>query len=314
MENTDYKDIFKKACLLQVSTSVWQCSKVLNQSVLAERTGREMQDMSWLRGRKYLINTELLGPVKTAVQQTFNMIRRASLPFPITGISMIPKDSLSQVDEQLQRFQTRFWSKVDDFEALYEVARDEARGVLKELFDESEYPKRIRSKFNFEWRYLALGVPTRTTILTPAVYEREKEKFQKLMDETRELAVTALREEFSEIVTHLVERLDSNSNGRGKTISSTMFNKLHQFIDDLGSKNLFGDESLTELAEQAKAAIRGVNPSGVKYSDTIRERVSNQMGNIKTIIDASIEDMPRRKLRLETPPPFEMPLPMAIAV
>ena len=168
MENTDYKDIFKKACLLQVSTSVWQCSKVLNQSVLAERTGREMQDMSWLRGRKYLINTEFLGPVKTAVQQTFNMIRRASLPFPITGISMIPKDSLSQVDEQLQRFQTRFWSKVDDFEALYGVARDEARGVLKDLFDESEYPSRIRSKFNFEWRYLALGVPTRTTILTPA--------------------------------------------------------------------------------------------------------------------------------------------------
>jgi hypothetical protein len=313
MENTDYKDIFKKACLLQVSTSVWQCSKVLNQSVLAERTGREVEDMTWLRGRKYLINTELLGPVKTAVQQTFNMIRKASLPFPITGISMIPKDSLSQVDEQLQRFQTRFWSKVDDFEELYEVARDEARGVLKELFDESEYPSRIRSKFNFEWRYLALGVPTRTTILTPAIYEREKEKFQKLMDETRELAVTALREEFSEIVTHLVERLDSNSNGRGKTISNNMFNKLNQFIDDLGSKNLFGDAELTELAEQAKAAIRGVNPSGVKYSDTIRERVSNQMENIKTIIDASIEDMPRRKLRLEPPPPFEMPLPMAMA-
>jgi N-methylhydantoinase A/oxoprolinase/acetone carboxylase beta subunit len=226
---------------------------------------------------------------------------------------MIPKDSLSQVDEQLQQFQIRFWSKVDDFEELYEVARDEARGVLKELFQEDEYPVRIRSKFNFEWRYLALGVPTRTTILTPAIYEREKEKFQKLMDETRELAVIALREEFSEIVTHLVERLDSNSNGKGKTISSTMFNKLHQFIDDLGSKNLFGDAELTELAEQAKAAIRGVNPSGVKYSDTIRERLNNQMSNIKTIIDSSIEDMPRRKLRLETPPPFEMPLPMAMA-
>jgi len=314
MENTDYKDIFKKACLLQLSTSVWQCSRVLNQAVLAEKTGREIQDMSWLRGRKYLINTELLGPVKTAVQQTFNMIRRASLPFPITGISMIPKDSLSQVDEQLQQFQTRFWSKVNDFEELYEVARDEARGVLKELFDESEYPARIRSKFNFEWRYLTLGIPGRTSILTPAIYEREKDKFQKLMDETRELAITALREEFSEIVTHLVERLDSNSNGKGKTISSSMFNKLHQFIDDLGSKNLFGDAELTELAEEARAAIRGVNPSGVKYSNSIRERVHNQMSNIKTIIDVSIEDMPRRKLRLEPPPPFEMPLPMAMAV
>ena len=312
MENTDYKDIFKKACLLQLSTSVWQCSRVLNQEVLAEKTGREIQDMSWLRGRKYLINTELLGPVKTAVQQAGNMIRKASLPFPLTGIYMIPKDSLNHVDERLQGFQTRFWSKVDDFEALYEVAREEARGILKDLFDESEYPERIRGKFNFEWRYLTLGIPGRTSILTPAIYEREREKFQKLMDETRELAVTALREEFSGIITHLVERLDSGSNGKGKTISHSMFNKLNKFMDDLGNKNLFGDAQLSELADEARDIIRGVNPSGIKYSESIRERVHNDMINIKTIIDASIEDMPRRKLRLEPPPPVEMPLPMAV--
>lgn len=312
MENTDYKDIFKKACLLQLSTSVWQCSRVLNQEVLAEKTGREIQDMSWLRGRKNLINTELLGPVKTAIQQAGNMIRKASLPFPLTGIYMIPKDSLNHVDERLQSFQARFWSKVDDFEALYEVAREEARGVLKDLFEESEYPERIRGKFNFEWRYLTLGIPGRTSILTPAIYEREREKFQKLMDETRELAVTALREEFSGIITHLVERLDSNSNGKGKTISHSMFNKLNQFMDDLGNKNLFGDAQLSELADEARNIISGVNPSGIKYSESIRERVHNDMINIKTIIDASIEDMPRRKLRLEPPPPVEMPLPMAV--
>lgn len=312
MENTDYKDIFRKACLLQLSTSVWQCSRVLNQAVLAEKTGRGIQDMSWLRGRKYLINTELLGPVKTAVQQAGNMIRRASLPFPLTGIYMIPKESLNQVDERLQGFQTRFWSKVDDFEALYEVAREEAREVLKDLFDESEYPEKIRRKFNFEWRYLTLGVPGKTSILTPALYEREKEKFQKLMDETRELAVTALREEFAGIVTHLVERLDHNCHGKGRTISGSMFNRLNQFMDDLGSKNLFGDSQLAELAQEARAVISGVNPSGIKYSESIRERVHNDMINIKTIIDASIEDMPRRKLRLEPPAPVEMPLPMAM--
>lgn len=312
MENTDYKDIFKKACLLQLSTSVWQPTRVLSQAVLAEKTGKELEDMNWLRGRKYLINTELLGPVKTAVQQTFNMIRRTSLPFPMAGIYLIPKDLLSQVDDQLQQFKARFWNKVDDFEGLYETAREQAREVLKELFQEDEYPVRIRSKFNFEWRYLALGVPTRTTILTPAVYEREKEKFQKLMEETRELAVTALREEFAGIITHLVERLDSGSNGKGKTISHSMFNKLNQFMDDLGNKNLFGDAQLSELADEARNIISGVNPSGIKYSESIRERVHNDMINIKTIIDASIEDMPRRKLRLEPPPPFEMPLPMAV--
>ena len=35
----DYKNVFKKACLVQLNSSVWQCSRVLNQAVLAEKLG-----------------------------------------------------------------------------------------------------------------------------------------------------------------------------------------------------------------------------------------------------------------------------------
>ena len=54
----DYKNVFKKACLVQLNSSVWQCSRVLNQAVLAEKLG---ENNEWLRGRKYLINPELVG-------------------------------------------------------------------------------------------------------------------------------------------------------------------------------------------------------------------------------------------------------------
>ena len=51
------EDIFKKACLIQLTSSVWQCSRVLNQKIIAEKIGQENE---WLRGRKFLINPELL--------------------------------------------------------------------------------------------------------------------------------------------------------------------------------------------------------------------------------------------------------------
>ena len=35
----DYKDIFNRACLIQLSSSVWQSSRVLNQKVLAQKIG-----------------------------------------------------------------------------------------------------------------------------------------------------------------------------------------------------------------------------------------------------------------------------------
>ena len=56
MENTDYTDIFQKACLIQLSTSVWQGCCKLDESVL-KRIG---ENSEWLKGSKDLVNQDLL--------------------------------------------------------------------------------------------------------------------------------------------------------------------------------------------------------------------------------------------------------------
>jgi len=290
----DYKDIFKKACLIQLSSSVWQSSRVLNQKVLAQKIG---QDNEWLRGRKFLINPELLGPIKTAVQQARKTVQKYSLPFPITSIYLIPKESLAEIDEKLQYFKDRFWNKVQDFEALYDVGREEAETVLADLFNESDYPTDIIQKFKFDWRYFELSTPGKSKILSPEVYQREKDKFTSLMEETRELAMVALREEFSTVVTNLVDRLTSD-NGKPKVISSGMFNKLHEFLDDFSTRNIFEDEKLVELTEEAKSVVSGVSPYGLKYNDVMRKKIANGMTNLSDAIADAIEDMPRRKLQM----------------
>jgi hypothetical protein len=288
------KDIFKKACLIQMATSVWQCSRVLNQKILAQKIGN---DNEWLRGRKFLINPELLGPIKTAVQQSRNTVKKYALPFPITSIYLIPKESLVAIDEQLHHYKDRFWNKVYDFEALYGAGREEAQSVLGDLFNESDYPADIMTKFKFEWRYFEISTPSKSKILTPQIYEREKEKFTTMMAETRELAMTALREEFSSVVANLVDRL-TNDDGKPKVISSGMFNKLHEFLNDFSTRNIFEDEELVQLTEQARAAIENVSPYGLKYNDLMRKKITKTMSDLENTIIESLEDMPRRKLRL----------------
>lgn len=288
------KDVFKKACLIQLTSSVWQCSRVLNQKILAQKIG---QDNEWLRGRKFLINPELLGPVKTAVQQSRNTVKRYALPFPITSIYLIPKESLVTIDERLHYFKDRFWDKVRDFEAMYGAGREEAKSVLGDLFNESDYPEDILSKFRFEWRYFEVSTPSKSKILTPEIYEREKEKFTSMMEETRDLAMTALREEFSTVIANLVDRL-TNDDGKPKVISSGMFNKLHEFLNDFSTRNIFEDDELIALTEQARAAIENVSPYGLKYNDVMRKKITKTMSDLENTIMESLEDMPRRKLRL----------------
>ncbi len=279
---------------MQLSTSIWQCSRVLNQAVLAEKLG---ENNDWLRGRKYLINPELLGPIKTSVHQSRNHSIKFALPFPVTSLYLIPKDTLSIIDERLQFYKERFWNKVEEFEAIYGEAREEAKTVLGDLFNETDYPADIRVKFRFEHRYLTLGLPGKTSVLNPAIYEREKDKFQSLMEETRELAMAALREEFGQLVTHLTDRMNGND-GKPKMLKTSMFNKLHEFLDSFSTRNVFDDEKLIELADQARQVVSGASSYSMQYNDVLRKKMQKGMNELKDAVDLAIEEIPRRKIRL----------------
>lgn len=289
----DYQTVFQKACLIQLSTSVWMGSKMLDQTLMTKVS----QNSAWLRGRKFLINPELLGPLHTSSHQARNLVQQYSLPFPITSLYLIPKESLAFVDERLAYQKALFQDKAEAFIGTYELAIAEAKRNLGALFNETDYPVDISSKFKFEWRFLTLDIPGRGSILSPEVYEREKVKFLEMMEEARTMSAVALREEFADIVDSLVERLNSG-NGQPKTIKSSMFNKLHEFIVDLTTKNLFDDERLMELANIARDTISGVSPYGMTYNQDAKDRIKTAMSTLKDSIMDSIEDLPKRKIRL----------------
>ena len=70
---------FKKAC--PDSTFLFPIGKVQEcwNKAIMERLG---ENSEWLRGRKYLINPELLGPIRTAVHQARNNRAEAQLTLP----------------------------------------------------------------------------------------------------------------------------------------------------------------------------------------------------------------------------------------
>jgi len=293
MENEDYTDIFQKACLIQLSTSVWQGCCKLDKSVL-KRIG---ENSEWLKGSKDLVNQDLLSPIRKCAGQARTAILKESLPFPINSVYLISKEALSSIDETLTDYKQQFWDKVQDFELLFEIAKEEAMGYLEDLYNEADYPIDITRKFRFEWRFLILDIPGKSTVLPPEIYEREKEKFQSMMDETRELAISALREEFAKIVNGLTEKLNKDST-QPRVIKSSMFNKMRDFLDGFGTRNIFEDEVLVELSQQAKALIEDVSPDGIKKNDVMRQKIKNEMNELKFAIDNAIEDMPRRKIRM----------------
>jgi hypothetical protein len=82
MDHTNFTDVFSKACLIQLSTSVWQGCCKLDRNVL-ERVG---DNSNWLKGSKDLVNQDLLAPVRKIANQARHELRKHALPFPIKSV------------------------------------------------------------------------------------------------------------------------------------------------------------------------------------------------------------------------------------
>lgn len=143
----EYENVFQKACLIQLSIACWMGSKKLDRSIL-----EELGDSNWLRGRKHLVNPETLNPVKAVAGRARNLLERYALPFPIKGLTLVPRQMIVKINQGLEELRVEYAVAVEEFLLNYGEARREARVYLGDLFDETDYPESIADKFRFEWR------------------------------------------------------------------------------------------------------------------------------------------------------------------
>ena len=287
-------NIFENACLIQLRTSCWTGTKQLANGTMARIANVDPQ---WLKGKKHLVNPECLAPVKTAIYKARRVLLSLALPFPITTLTLVPKESIVRIEEMLQQAKQEFQREVEAFCGCYADACQEAALYLGSHFSTLDYPQDIQRKFRMEWRFVALSVPDKASILPPHLYEAERQKFISLMQEARELAIVSLREEFAGIVSHLVERLSENGEDKPKILRNGMFEKFQEFLENFAARNIFQDDALSALVVQAQQCISGLDSHTVKTNGWLKNTLAGEMANLKTRIDSAIETMPRRYIR-----------------
>lgn len=287
-------DLFENACLIQLKTSCWTGAKQVPDVVMADLGAVNPQ---WLKGKKHLVNPEYLAPIKTELYKARKELVSQALPFPISTLFLVPREAIMGIEQRLQTIKRAMLEEVALFAAHYETACQEAKLYLGDQYCSLDYPQTIETKFRMEWRFVTLSVPNQASVLPVQLYEAERDKFMALMQEARELAVLSLRQEFSGIVTHLVERLSEKDGEKPKIIRTDMFDRFQEFWTSFSTRNLFQDQELTQLVEQAKACMEGVDVQQIKNNSLLKSQMADAMTTLKTQIDAAIDTMPRRQIR-----------------
>lgn len=289
------ENLFEKGCLIQLSVRKWGGVKKIDKNWLAQM----IESSEWMNATKKLVDPESLKPICKVGNTARTYLNRISLPFPLQGMVFIPKEMISRVDAKLTEFKEEFDQAVTAFVDDYDSLRETAMIYLGELFNEVDYPVNIWDKFSFAWRFIILDVPNGNSgILSPEVYEREKEKFIQTMDEARELAIVTLREEFASMVERITERFTEGSNGKPKIFKNTTVDSFYEYFETFKDRNIFKDDQLAQLVERAQAILGDVSADQIRSNQDIKDTIRAGMVDIEEAMSQAL-NRPRRKIVMD---------------
>jgi len=289
------ENMFEKGCLVQLSISKWGGVKKINDNQLAEM----IETHEWLTATKKLVDPESLKPICKVGNAARTYLTSISLPFPIQGMVFIPKEMITRVDQRLEEFKGEFSQTVEIFLRDYDKLRETAMVYLGELFNEVDYPVRVEKKFSFAWRFIILDVPNgKSGILSPEVYEREKEKFIQTMEEARSMAIESLREEFASMVERITERFTQNGDGKSKVFKNATVESFYEYFETFKERNIFRDEQLAQLVERAQAVLGGASAESIRSNDHLKENIRTGMAEVENAMAVALA-RPRRKIVMD---------------
>jgi ElaB/YqjD/DUF883 family membrane-anchored ribosome-binding protein len=73
-------------------------------------------------------------------------------------------------------------------------------------------------------------------------------------------------------------------------------NNLKEFFGRFGQLNIRSSPQLDELVESAQQIIRGVSPQDLRETKSLRQKIQNQLSQVRSTLDELLVDRPRRKI------------------
>lgn len=219
-----------------------------------------------------------------------------TLPYPDTGIRLIRREDVSRFDAQMNRLQGDLTAAVDELDSQFADLKLAARSRLGRLFNTADYPEMLRGLFGVSWDFPSVEPPKYLRQLCPDIYRQESQRVAARFTEAVTLAEEAFRSELARLVSHLVERLSGEEDGKPKIFRDSAVDNLRSFFERFRTLSIGSSPQLDELVDQAQTIVSGIDADNLRRSRSLREHVAVELHAVRNTLDELTVDRPRRNI------------------
>lgn len=288
----------KNAVALVFSVHGWGNRKRVDK----EKIQTNKTDKKLLNITKRLIDPK--GEVKAIESFMYSTVKRwvidNSVPsFFQEGVYLFNVKQVEIVEKKLNERREELKGLVEEFLKVYPQKIKEVEARLAENFNRADYPtvKELRARYRFNWQWVEFGIPE---TLPEEVFKAEEKRVRAMWANAAEQITLCLREGFRKVVSHAVEILQVDENGKTKKFKDASFDNINEFIELFKNKNLTNDTELEALVSKAKKIMTGIeDPQELKRDPDMRNVVEKGFSNITKALDKLVENKPKRKFSFD---------------
>ena len=277
------KMIQERALLVDLSISGWSGSKTDRDA-----TARLLADAHAQKGAasvsKKLVNPAHLKTISRISESIREAHDRITLPWDNRGMRILPVELHDDYTSAISLLNDTRIGAIETFLGQYEEAREEARGLLGDLYDPADYPTaaELRGRFSCEYRFFP--VPDGRHFVADMA-EKQKaaiaEDINRSVRARMETATQDLYRRLHEAIQAVAAQVSEDK----KRVHGSVFEALDDLLCAAGAMNLTGDDRLNEIIKQAKLALSGVTPEAMRPADkdfdpALKKRVRQDLDHL----------------------------------
>ena len=214
------------------------------------------------------------------------------LPHPDKGCFIARMEHLEDITGMVQMFQAQLSGIVAQAQQHYPVLKSMAQHFRGDAFNEQDYPAELTGCFAIE-----IGYPSNEEYLKnefPEIYEQEQQRIAAQFAEAVAMSEEMFIAELTDLVTTLRNKCAGLSDGSTKRLYNSAFDGFTEFFQKFERLNLGSNNTLSDLIDQARATMNGVDHDKVKTDSVLRQELIGKFDSLKDDLDGLLEDAPVR--------------------
>ena len=295
--------IIEKTVLVRISFGMLGNSRKVSSKVVSANVNAAI-----LKINKTLVESKELEVIRTSDNKMRQTLAAMCVPYDM-GLQLLPRVSIEGARNLFLNYREERKGLVQTFVASYpalkQASRTQCESLAAELnipveylWKDTDYPSAdyIAGKFYFSWDFLSLTVPDELKM--SGKFEEASNELQSKIASVSEEITAVMRESLLELVSHLKDSLEPNSDGKPKRLYATAVTNIQEFLASFPSRNITNDSELDALvAETQKLIHPGLSVDTLKKDESLKSQVHDSMAAITESLTKLVETVPGRKFR-----------------